>query len=580
MCRDRACIRHALSAAVASSLVVASCPAWSQVWGYAEAQVRQQTFEGGIDSTGQLATVRVDGSTYLWAPYVARVTGGLGLTVHRTQQDNGDQTGNIVTGEGRLLLFPRSHFPFTAFVERRNSVVSGELAGPDYTYTSYGFKQAYQPPDGTRMSFDYRHADRSEQQLRTQSAPNNSNSDTVSFVIGRAFREHSLDFRTDVSQIMQEQLNQTETRSLAMLRHGYAPGPSLSMQNMAYYTRDRFENGRPPLTQSNTQVNSATFWRPRTERPTLVTATALFSELATETAGQTVKPQFMSIDLGATYQYTPALTLRGSSGMLEQRAVSSETTVSQTRLGATYAPVGIPFGTLLYRWSVGADVGYRTDTAEGNSTQVGPFFTQSLSRSTPMFGGIAGFSLSQQLSYLDNSAREPESSMTHTATADWSARDAGVTTVARAMLTDSRIQNEHDSGFQMINLQATRSHQIDRVSLWSGNATLQWARSPIDPLNSDWKLLGTAGLSYNHLRAFNVPRLRFLSEVRYTSEQLRDLISVGAPLDRTRETWEWRNRFDYLIGRLEFSLLGTVGEIDGQQNTLFYFQVRRYFGGL
>ena len=579
MCRSRACIRRKLSVAVASSLVVVSSPAWSQVWGYAEGQLRQQTYEGGTNATSQLATVRVDGSTHLWAPYVARVSGGLGLTYYHTAQDNGDQTGNLVTGEGRLLLFPRSQFPFTAFVERRNSVVSGELAGPDYTYTSYGFKQSFLPLDGTRMSFDYRHADRVEQQLSTQVVPNDSKSDTVSLIIGRAFREHSLDFRADASQITQEQLHQTETRSLAMLRHGYAPGPTLSMQNMASYARDRFENGRPRLTQSNTQVNSATFWRPRTERPTLVTATALFSELATESETQEVKPQFMSVDLGATYQHTPAVTLRGSTGLFEQRGVSTETTVSQTRLGASYAPAGIPLGTLLYRWSVGADVGYRTDTLEGDSRQLGPFFSQSLSRSAPMFGGIGGFSLSQQLAYLDNSAREPESSMTHTATADWSARDAGVTTVTRLMATDSRVQNENDSGFQMINFQATRNHQIDRVSLWSGNATLQWARAPTNPRDSDWKLLGTAGLSYNHLRALNVPRLRFLSEVRYTSEQLRELITVDQPLDRTRETWEWRNRFDYLIGRLEFSLLGTVGEIDGAQNTLFYFQVRRYFGG-
>ncbi len=580
MYRAKRCLRSVITVTICASPAALPLTADAQIWGYAEYQVRHESREEGVSADSQAATVRLDGATYLWEPYIAQVSGGIGFTVRDVEQTDGDQSATDVTGDGRLVLFPRSFFPFTAFAERRSSAVDGSLIGPDYTYSSYGFRQVYAPPQGARLALDVRHAERSDEQSGGRPFRSDSSSDFVSLAVSRAYREHSFDFRADVNQIELAPQQEVETRRFAMLRHGYAPDPTLAMQNMASYSSDRFENNRPTLTQWNSQFSSSTFWRPRTERPTLVTVSALVTEYGLESEGEVAKPQFVSFDVGGTYQSTPALTYRASSSAYEQRAISTETHVTQNRVGAVYAPAAIPIGQSFYRWSVGTDVGYRTDTSAVDSRQQAVSFSQGLNRSASMAGGTMSYGVSQQLAYIDDSARLPERAATHTASLDWSVQEEGVGTVLGVLASDSRIRNDTDGGFQLVNLQASRNHQLDRVSMWSGNATVQWTRLPTDPVNSDWNVLATAGLSYHHFRAFGVPQLRFSSELRYVSEEINQFVNAEATLDQQRQSWEWRNRLDYRIGRLELSGHLVVGVVDEKTSSLIFFQARRYLGTL
>jgi hypothetical protein len=127
--------------------------------------LRQNTSNNGLRSLDQLVSGNIRGSSYIYAPWLATVSGDLGVvtgTNHTTgaDSDGGSMQNNnsSIVGGGNLDLFPASRFPFSASFNRSDSRVSGTSVTSDYTNTRFGLRQSYRTEDSQQSltaNFDH-----------------------------------------------------------------------------------------------------------------------------------------------------------------------------------------------------------------------------------------------------------------------------------------------------------------------------------------------------------------------------------------------------------------------------------------
>ena len=76
-------------------------------------------------------------------------------------------------------------------------------------------------------------------------------------------------------------------------------------------------------------------------------------------------------------------------------------------------------------------------------------------------------------------------------------------------------------------------------------------------------------------RVFGVPRLRFQSRVRLSTDtQTSDIVLLALP---DRESAVWENRLDYLVGRLELSATLRLSKTDELWRELLLLRLQRNF---
>lgn len=563
---------------LAASLMSVGAASAQERWvGYLEVQGRRESREGQGRVRSDLATLRVDGHTPVWQPWFAHLSAGVGLTFRTTQQQDQSQEGADITGGARLRLFPRSNFPLELFVDRADTRISGELVGPEYTQTVIGLTQSYAPAAGTRYTLNYRHTDREDRRADMTPSTSRTRDDFFSASINRAFERHQLDARLDYDRLERDVPARMDTREVGLVRHRFGAKGNLTvdsfLSSVVSQTDDVVDHSRATIQQ----LNSNLFWRPATLKPTLVTGSFVVNGLTTETNDAEVDNRTIVGTTGVSYQATPTLALRANANVTRSVSTGTETTATLTRGGVSYSPLDIPLWKLFYRRSVVADLGYRTDertdlaAAEASGT-----LSHGLTRVWPWVGGTTNASATQLVSTLRSGADLADTRLTHTASIDWSAAGLASSGSLRALASDTHRFEADDSSFQLINVQATGRYQVNRLAGWQGSLTAQSTRTQTPRAALPWVTNTSASLTYRHERLFGVPLLRFTSELRVLSDELAQSTRDGFSLDY-RARWIWSNRFDYIVGRLQFSLRGSVGEIEGRREGLLFFQVRRYF---
>lgn len=558
-----------------------------RVWGYLEYQGRYMDREEGEGGTMNLGTVRVNGSTYLWRPWFAQVSGGLGLTWARFR-DGIDSDSELTTGEGRLNLFPESHFPFEAHVERDDTRVRGDVVGPDYTLTRYRLIQQYNPPGGGRYRLRYRHGERTEERGGTGGLGAEEQDDQLGLELERGFGSHNFRFTSEIEEIERQDPSSQHDRELYLLRHTFRPGGTFSWDNMVSFNDFTETTAALKSVSQVSQLSSVAFWRPRTERPLLFTANILANSLDYQREVGDTETRSVSLNGGATYQWTPRVTVRASLAARQSRGEDGDMRSESERLFIDYTPDQIPLGDFAYRWSANGQLGNRTGQAgeadTGDAVQeLGMGLGHSLGRE---FAGVRGGSLSLRLSERVNGLADTEDAesvnLVHSASLGWNRLSGSVSTLARLSLNDRREYGDEESTFQLINLQVTRNHRIDQNTSWSGNVTMQASRSvteSTDPeLDGDWDGSSSIAVTYQRRRVMDVPRLDFTSELRVMSHNLLPVVQTEFTPSDEREDRVWRNRLTYNIGLLELNAWANLSQgQDRNVNMLLLFQARRRF---
>lgn len=566
-----------------------------KIWGELGYDFRLEDFERGNDTREHAAVARLNGASFLYQPWIATVEGGLGFNIRTAQRDTGTTDSDIVTGYGRLRLFPQSRFPFETFVERTDSRSDTDLAGLDLERTRLGFLQRYTTLGGATYKLRYEHTDQRNDRRDASGLPDRRRdvADLVQASFNRNFDAHSIHFDSQVHVIERDNSLDRKTQTLfSSLRHTYSPGPSLSAEDMLTYNVTEVERALADVRTGILQLNSFGYWRPKTQRPLRVNATLRALDRTSESGGGERSVQSATGTLGAAYQWSPRWLFSGSAGMTGiEGEDDSELQTFQTA-SANYTSEQRRLAGFDAGWFAQADLRNNTD-AEGSLQSTGMQSGYSLRRDVPA-GRAASllFNALQSVAVVSESDGFGSQRLLSQLSLSWHQRNAATTRLLRASVSDTRTwasgerAAEVEGDFQLANLQVSLDHRLTSTASLSGNLTLQATRNSLrNPVggaglhDGEWLPTATADITYFDRLLFDIPRLTFRSTLRFISDSYLPLLDEPDTLDG-REDMRWDNRIEYTIGRLQLRAIARVSEIRDERQTFFLLQIRRLFGDI
>lgn len=548
-------------------------------------------------STDHLVTGTMNGTTYLYQPWFALVSGSIGLTVGRSSisneqqqsvQQDGSSVNRFVTGNVRVDVFPRSRFPFEVHYDVSDSRIgSGPLTTFDYRTRTFGMSQKYRPYNGA-----YNVSGSVERRI----FDGGGSRDTIDALLAdfsTRWKHNELAASGSASRAKREL---TDERSLfvgLVGRHHYSPNPTLSIDTNLNWTRTDEELETFDTNVSLLQWSTVGVFQPHNKPWTLsggVRALALSDDLTGRTS------QSYGASLGGTYEVSKNLRLTANGAVNGLHSGDTTTTSTVGSVGATYQGDSIDLRGFRYDWFGGGGLTL-SQSGEQDERSITAQAGHTLSR-TWEAGPQSAFSVNVGQSFnVSRSEQSPEPELggaalssrlvVHNVAAAWSATGTDSNGYARASYSDSAEIGGSRSRFQLLNGQVSGTLQFSRNQSLSGDLTLQWTRQR----NGDTFDAGlgrtifgqpvastsrSGEISYQHRRLFDVPRLRFTSKLRLAQDTQQQQGALALIPDR--ETHLWENRLDWNIGRLESQLSLRVSWVDGQRRELLMWRVQRTFG--
>lgn len=525
------------------------------------------------------ANVNAIANTFIWQPWFARVGGSLGLGFNTSSTMTGESSGNTVTGNAIFSLLPSSRFPFEARFSRGDSRQNSGLgaASPAYQTTSYGLTQRYRPLSGNaQYMVGYDH------NLWKSTNLDKSKQDTFRAETTQQFTNQTLRINGDSTRTEQQRTNQSTLVNNLVSQHTYRPDSAFSVESLASLINMNYRLTQGESGLGYMQLSSSAYWR-STEKPLNVNGGVRLFELSTDSSNATTstvsRTLSVNANLGANYELSRHTRLNGSGNINVTDGSGAQTVTTNQAVGITYQPDAIELGAFNYTRFVSSNISNNTDSFDSARQHLSLSPGHGLSRKVGLGGGTLGMNLNQTVSF-DADTRNPSSSaMTHTGSLSWGLAQDRKITMVNLSANDSRAMSGTPYFFQLINLQVSINESLGRNVTWGGNLTMQATRQETATASASTTTTTTttttssADLSYRHQRAFNVPRLRFTSELRIFGDAL---VPVLATPDQ-QETRSWENRFDYSIGRLQLRLSARVAEVNKIKQLLYWFSANRQF---
>jgi hypothetical protein len=571
------------AAPVAASSLVNPSGGWQlapwRIWGDLAYDFRRTAAEGQPDFTRHSAIANVNFSTYLYEPWVAIVTAGLGLTASRLNDGELSGNDNFVSGYARLNIFPASRFPFEARFLRSDSDIGNE-AGADQTYrlTRYGVTQRYRSEDGRdqyAVSFDRFTQDGTSVGKDIQSALQvDANT--------RFRRDHEIQLMGTWNHNRRVNTAERNDYETLLARHAFRPDSTVSWENSVNLTQttSRFVSAESDLRIF--QLSSVAFWRPENQPLTVNGSVRAFS-LDNGTGQGSSRTRVVNASAGLTYSVSRNLRALAGISLTDTEAGNQHNRAATGTFGATYQGDTNQWGKFRHDWFAAGTGIVTSGASDRNGFLFNGTLGNSLSRGFDLGDGEAlTFNVAQNLSALAGAAAEGSQQLFHSGSVTWNKSEplSNSTSFIRLSATDSRYLNGGREILQLVNLQLTRSLEIDRDRALSGNLTFQTTRrtsqrTGVDSSINDGKPESTISgdLVYRHQNIFAVPRLVYFSQLRLNRQE--QIQAFAAPGERELRSWE--NRLDYNIGRLETRFLVRIAEIDGSRQWLLMFRVTRRF---
>lgn len=564
-----------------------------QVGGTLAVDLRALRLEDGSRSSGAVLVSDVDLASYVWQPWFVQVRLGLGgiASKNRTSVEGMAGLGQSYTARAAISVFPASRFPFELRADVGDSRSSGLSLGADHRSQRVSISQAYRPALGND-SYQLQ-LDRSE----LRDATGRDTLTTLNATGLQQFNRHTLDLGLNLSQNQRSRDGEHTALAALNARHSFQPGTGLHVESLASWNEVRLGSGAAQFGSDVRQISSFVSWRlplggaPAGARAPLVAATARWIEsrnLGRDAAGRV---QAVNASAGISHELNPdwRASLSGTASQLKTPVGTGGSTAGvQASLG--WAPLGTAVAGWRYTPHASANVAESQDSRRGSRHLLGVQYAHGVTRELA-FGEAARFSLglSQSLGVLrDSSESTATRALAHGASLSWqNLQTDGGQTYGGISLNESRTQGPSRGRFQLVNLQWTQRTQVSRHATWSASVTAQGTRnesSEVDvftgqlrELKSGWQHFYNGTLSYEHQRAFGVPRLRHSVLLGATSQVLesRALGDIDAPRERISETLE--TRLDYAIGRLDTRLSARVARIDGRWVSALQARAQRRF---
>ncbi len=539
-----------------------------------------------------LETGNIQGRSYIWQPWFAQVSAGLGLvtSIDRLSGGNTDSggiarsasrnTSTTLTGNLGLTLLPASRFPFQLTYDTTDSRASGELTGNDYQSRRLTLRQNYRPQTGnTNYAVGY---DRS-----TLSSATFGN-DTVTALNGSVTHGwNSQNIDANASRTRNVRSNTGETSQLSRLnaRHNYRSDGTLTIDTQGSYSGTDLHllnTGSSTDTRSRfLQLHSVGTWRPEDGHPLTMIGSARLFRSSFSSAGSDSDSSAMGANVAANYRWTPRTTLYGAVGLNYATSDAASQILTTQAAGVTYTAEAIDVGAFKYHWNTGANVANQTGGSEGGRYNLNSSIGHTLTRTIPLrVSSALNISAGQSYSINHDSVTDVSQSITHNASIGLRGSPTSESNAYLSLTaSDARTYGFTENSFQIINLQSSGQVQLGRYANASANLTIQGTRQSTPSAPANGFTFNTSGnLIYNHTRAFNVPQLRYylIYTANQTQHQSRLQGDVNAPREQANQSLE--QRFDYRIGRIEMRLSGRVARTEARSDWLVYFSINRRFG--
>ena len=530
------------------------------------------------------ATIRA--ASYIGQPWLAQVGATLGfLSTHASGGGGAETPGTSsssasITGSGTLALFPLSRFPFNAYVERNDSRASGEMVQNDTVNTRFGVRQSYTPADGRSnysASFDRSTLSSAAFGLDTVNA--------LAVNANRTFDANTVDLAGGYTSNLRSNTGERTRLGRVHGRHRYQSDGLLSVETLASLTRSEFHLVSGDIPQDNRshfiQASSFATWRPGEDSPLFVTGGGRYFQSRIELNGTPSESRTLVGNVGASYALTSNTTLGGSATVAQ--AVTAETSDLFTSQTANATHVSSPLNVrgFLYTWNAAANLANNTSTRTGSRRNFGGQLGHNITRD---FGirdtSVVTLSAGQNVNSSFDTVTSQSTTLGHNANLTWRLVPRANTTGLMSLLgSDSRTYGHNANRFQLVNAQATGQLQLNRYSFAAANLTVQAVRhsTPLEPATGfSWMKSGS--FSYQHVRAFDVPRLRYFASYNINDMQLATRLQGDVSAQREQVSQSLEQRLEYNIGRIEIRLSARVAVIDGKRSALIYLRIGRQFG--
>ena len=568
-CLTAALLLAALPGGIRAEYVMAPI----RFWGDITYQSRLEDYRVGEDQWENLLTLNLRGDSYIWQPWFMQVGGGLGLTFdHLQRETTGTSTGDIVTGDGQLRFLPMSRFPFEARYRRTDSRVTGEALGSlPYTNTRYGISQKYRSPEGSFVmqgSWD--------KNIQTMQGQGDDVSDIYTFMAGKSYSTNKFTFDARREAARRRAASTNYRNDNMVLRHTYRPNGAFSLENLiSYLELDDQVSAYANLTRQ-VQMTSNAFWRPANPKLTGNLGLRYFVNHL-ETAGRLADTDSVNAYGGINYNLTPYLRLRGNLTAKSARANGERSDVSTQTGTVSYNPAFVPLGRYSYRWYGTAGLTNRVEKDFGGQ-HFNLTLGHNLQRAFPLRPREEfSFQVSQSINGDYDSVYASRNRLNHSVAFTWRKGKGLGQAYMRLLASDARTVG--DGGprevYQLINYQFNGTYSFGPWSALTGNLTVNANKNITAATTYDgFATTASGSLVYRHLRAFDIPRLQFYSDLRISNQ----LETPGNVFTQKQESTVWVNRFDYVLGRLSLRLSLRMAEINRNRYNVLMFQARRYFG--
>ncbi len=536
---------------------------------------RAKTYQLGSSAT-------LGASTYLWQPWFATVDGNFSLFSTQTKSE-ADSSALLTSGDLALNVFPRSRFPFTAFVDvddRRQEFTSRFTETRDQRQLRYGLRQQYRPLDGAS---DYSVLlERTENESGDGSLQQATNRADMS--MGYRLTRHSVSARLNLEQTDQKNPGVQLSNVVATVQHGYRATDTLTIDNFASFENVSTKAEAGNLDSRSVQLSSFASWNPLDSKLSMTGDVRYTSDQFDSSGSGASGTDVTSGNLTARYTWTPELRVTGSLQGSVTRGARSSNRLAQS-LGISYSPPATDLMGFQYDHSANASVSNRTVSTGDDARSLGAGFNHGLSRAIPL-GSNGAFNLSGNVNQAIFTSLTSNAGNTTTLThsGSFGVAHSGVQSTSRVLLNlqDSRTFSSGGlalggSEVQSINLHAHHDSRFGRFASLTGTASVSWVRQSFDKGTTRTDESSAFSLAYRHGRALGVRRLRFRSILEVQADSLTFVQRGG---ERGFREINFENSLEYSIGRVDAELEFNVRESNGKVTNSIFFSLKRRIAGV
>lgn len=537
-------------------------------------------------------SLNLNGNTYIVAPYIAQLNGGVGLQRSRVSSESGGG-GESVVGSGGVSLFNQSRWPFSLAMSRSTSSAAAAAGEATATARSLGVSQRYTPEDrgftvsanASQTSFSTSAGDESRSFSRDINyQPVLRTEMPQSFSAAATFNGNRRESLRDSAQ--------TFSDSDVRLHH------SINMVDWNGFRFDtaasarRFRLGQGVGGAGSTslqQISTGYSWLPEDPDSRLAVSGNLSANRVAASGGGGDSLQSNAYVGTVNVTLPLAYPLTGSLGGSAFLAQSEAGNVSGQSLSGnlSYAFPVRPLGAFTYGAGVGTSASLARSTQQtGLAASLSANASQNVSRSIEYDGrGTLALALSQALAasrFTGGGLDGDSKTLMHSGTLRWAPAGAGKLQWGTGMQAqDQRTSGIGSSWSQLVRFDLTGQTALSWKENLSGSGAMDYSRQGNDSgdssLQSQWVGTGSLMATYTNQRVWEIPRLIGRVEYRLRASPSAYGSEAGGSGLITDHILD--SQLNYRIGLLQLGLQGQLQWAGGILRHSIVFSVNRAMGG-